>query len=251
MIKSVNKAIEILEILKKHPEGCSLYDVYTSLGIPKSTAYGILKTLVDKIYVLKDRNSIYKLGPALIFLGKVASKEINIKKIALPIMEEVSAKIKVESFLMIPLGYKGTVLERVEGEESVKIIERFGNEFFLHCGATRKAILANKSEKFIEMYLKEVIDNKENNIDISSKHLREKLKEIKKEGVAVSYGEYAKGTVGIGAPIFNNFGEVIASLGINLLENESLTQKRIEELKIIIKTKACKISKNMGYLSSI
>ena len=45
MIKSLNKAIEILELLKKNPSGCSLLQIYTTLGIPKSTAYGLLQTL--------------------------------------------------------------------------------------------------------------------------------------------------------------------------------------------------------------
>ena len=73
MIKSLNKAIEILELLKKNPSGCSLLQIYTTLGIPKSTAYGLLQTLFSKMYILKDENLLYKLGPALIFLGKVAA----------------------------------------------------------------------------------------------------------------------------------------------------------------------------------
>ena len=61
MIKSLNKAIEILEILKNSSVGCSLAYIYTKLNIPKSTAYGLLQTLVSKMYVLKDEKSLYKL----------------------------------------------------------------------------------------------------------------------------------------------------------------------------------------------
>ena len=50
MIKSLNKAIEILELLKKNPSGCSLLQIYTTLGIPKSTAYGLLHTIVKNVY---------------------------------------------------------------------------------------------------------------------------------------------------------------------------------------------------------
>ena len=56
MIKSLNKAIEILELLKKNPSGYSLLQIYTTLGIPKSTAYGLLQTLFSKMYILKDEN---------------------------------------------------------------------------------------------------------------------------------------------------------------------------------------------------
>jgi len=248
MIKSLSKAIEILEILKKSPKGCSLLQIYTTLGIPKSTAHGILKTLMGKMYVLKDESThFYRLGPALISLGKVASLELNIKNIAYLVLEKLSLELGVDSFLMIPIGYKGTIIERVDGLQSVKIVENYGNEFYLHCGAMRKAILAHKDISFIEDYINNVIEKNEN-IKISSSKLKGDLKKIKSEGVAISYGEYAKGTIGIGAPIYNSNGEVIASLGINLLETKDLTEKRIKELKEIVREKAIEVSKGMGYL---
>ncbi|MFK4785162.1 IclR family transcriptional regulator [Fusobacterium sp. MFO224] len=248
MIKSLSKAIEILEILKKSPEGCSLLKIYSTLGIPKSTAHGILKTLMIKMYVLKDESThFYRLGPALVSLGKVASLQLNIKNIANLVLKKLSFELEVDSFLMIPVGYKGTIIERVDGLQSVKIIENFGNEFYLHCGAMRKAILAHKNQAFIEEYLENVIEKNED-IKISPSKLKEELDKVKKEGVSVSYGEYAKGTIGIGAPIYNSNGEVIASLGINLLENRELTDEKIIKLKEIVRERATEVSKGMGYL---
>ncbi len=248
MIKSLSKAIEILEVLKKSPKGCSLFQIYTTLGIPKSTAHGILKTLMEKVYVLKDENThFYRLGPALISLGKVASLELNIQNIAYLALEKLSLELGVDSFLMIPIGYKGTIIERVDGLQSVKIIENYGNEFYLHCGAMRKAILAYKEASFIEDYMKDIIEKNENT-QISQSKLKQDLNKIKDEGVAVSYGEYAKGTIGIGAPIYNSSGKVIASLGINLLETKDLTDERVKELKKIVREKSAEVSKGMGYL---
>lgn len=246
MIKSLNKAIEILELLKKNPSGCSLLQIYTTLGIPKSTAYGLLQTLFSKMYILKDENLLYKLGPALIFLGKVAASQNKLQDIAYPILKNLTSEIKVDSFLMIQTGYKGCVLERFDGEQSIKIIERFGNEFFLHCGATRKAILAHKSKSFIDEYIKNVIEDKKNKITLTAEELEKSLKKIRKEGVAVSYGEYAKGTIGVGAPIYDYNNNVVASIGINLLESNELTDKKLEEYKKIIREKAEEISKSMG-----
>lgn len=241
MIKSINKAVEILELLKKYPQGLNLSEICILLNLPKTTAFGLLKTLTNSSYLIKPDKVTYKLGPALISLGQVASSEINIQKIIYPILEELSLEIGVDSFLMIPVGYKGVVLERVNGKESIRIIERFGNEFYLHCGATRKAILANKSKAFIESYLEEVIKNKK--LNNKKEELLDILKKIKEEGVAVSFGDYAKGTIGVGAPLFNSREEVIASIGINLLENSKLTGNRIDEIKKIVKNKAEKGTK--------
>ncbi|WP_163469020.1 IclR family transcriptional regulator [Fusobacterium sp. IOR10] len=246
MIKSLSKAIEILEVLKKSPKGCSLSQIYTTLDIPKSTAHGILKTLTMKMYVLKDeRTHFYKLGPALVSLGKGALSVINIKNIAYLALKNLSLESGVDSFLMIPVGYKGTIIERVDGLQSIKIIENYGNEFYLHCGAMRKAILAHKEISFIDDYIENVI-KKNKNLKISSVKLKEDLNKIRNEGAAVSYGEYIKGTIGIGAPIYNNKREVIASLGINFLKNKELNDEKVKVLKEIVKKKAEEVSGKMA-----
>lgn len=50
----------------------------------------------------------------------------------------------------------------------------------------------------------------------------------------------------MGAPIYDYNNNVVASIGINLLESNELTDKKLEEYKKIIREKAEEISKSMG-----
>lgn len=252
MIKTLDKTIEILDILKETTGGCSLVHIHKSLGMPKSTVHGILKTLIKHMFVSKDEDThLYKLGPGLITLGKKASLEVKIQKIAHPILKDLSYETGVDSFLMIPIGYKGIILEKIEGNENIKIVEKFGNEFYLHLGATRKAILAYKPKEFIDDYIKIIINNCKRKNHITESELLLNVSQIKENGVAVSHGDYAKGTIGIGAPVFNSLGEVIASVGINILETPSIDDNKIKSLMKIVKEKAMEISKCMGYFKGI
>ncbi len=61
---------------------------------------------------------------------------------------------------MIPVGNKGLVIEKVDGPNHIKVVEEFGYEMYLHCGAIRKVLLAYQSPSFIEEYVKNCPDAK-------------------------------------------------------------------------------------------
>lgn len=251
MIQSLLKTIEILEILKVN-KSCTIAKIVEEQGLPPSTVHRILKTLCSKKYVVKDGNShYYMLGPALISLGTAASKNIHLQKIAYPILKKLVTLTGEDSFLVIPVGNKGIVLERLDGPRTLKIVEEFGDELYLHYGAIRRAILAYQDKKFIESYIKKVIDGKKCKLKMTGEELFEKIEKIKREGISTSSGDYVKGTMGIAAPIFNSSGKVIASIGIVALKNKGLTEDRIENLKEIVKSVSKELSQCMGYFKKI
>ncbi|NME36810.1 MULTISPECIES: IclR family transcriptional regulator [Fusobacterium] len=248
MVQSLLKAIELLELLKKSEESCSIAQLSNELNIPPSTVHRILKTLCTSLYVVKDEKSHeYRLGPALIPLGTAASKHLHLQNIAHEVLKRIAAETGEDTFLIIPVEYKGIVLERIDGKRTLKLVEEFGDELYLHYGAIRKAILAFQTEDFINKYIKEVLDKGKTNLRITPLELREKLKKIRLEGVSTSSGDYAKGTFGIGAPIRNSSGQVIASLGVVVAKPKLFLEERIEYLKKVIKSSAQEISNKMGY----
>lgn len=250
MIQSLNRALALLEVLKNKGKNCSVAEISTKLELPPSTVHRILKTLCNNMYVTQDEKSHeYGLGPALISLGAVAGKNIDLKNEAYSILKELSIETGEDAFLIIPIGKKGYTLERINGPRTLKIVENFGGEMWLHYGAVRKAILAYKSKEFIDEYIAEIINTSISDVKISEKELREILSRTREEGIATSAGDYVKGTIGIGAPIFNSVGEVIASVGIVALKTENLCKERIERFKCATRRASKNISERMGYFN--
>lgn len=248
MVQSLLKAVEMLELLKKAEDTCSIAQLSNELDIPPSTVHRILKTLCTTLYVVKDEKSHeYKLGPALIPLGTAASKHLHLNNIAHEVLKKIALETGEDTFLIIPVEYKGIVLERIDGKRTLKLVEEFGDELYLHYGAIRKAILAFQGEEFINKYIKEIIEKEKTTLKITPLELRERLKKIRLEGISTSSGDYAKGTFGIGAPIRNSSGQVIASLGVVVAKPKSFSEERIEFLKQVIKKSAREISNKMGY----
>lgn len=214
MIQSLLRSIELLEILKAR-RSFTIAELAESVGLPPSTVHRILQTFCEKKFVVRDeRSHTYRLGPALISLGKAASSGIRIQDAALPVLTDLTKKTREDSYLVIPVGNKGLVIEKVDGPNHLKVVEEFGYEMYLHCGAIRKVLLAFQSPEFIESYVQSALYRHDALPRLSPQELREELKKIRERGHAVSYGDYVGDAYGIGAPVFDAEGALAGSIGI-------------------------------------
>src|SRR4030095_11057010 len=65
LIQSVTRAIYILEILTKHPEGLSVKEIANKVGLNVSTTHHLVNTLEAENYVSWLGNSTWGLGLAI------------------------------------------------------------------------------------------------------------------------------------------------------------------------------------------
>ena len=248
MIQSLLRALELLELLKETPHKCSIAELSEATGLPPSTIHRILQTVCEKKYVLRDEYShTYQLGPALISLGRAASNNIRIQEAALPILKNLSYVPREDSYLVIQVGDKGLVLDKMDGPNHLKVVEEFGYEMDLHCGAIRKVLLAYQDQDYIDYYLNNMLDRPEAFPQISRSGLAQELKNIREKGISVSHGEYVHDAVGIGAPIFGINGQVTASLGIIAPYTRISDNTHLERLQDQGKHSAAELSYYMGH----
>lgn len=249
MIQSLVRAIDILERLGQNGKKYSVAEIVEYTELAPSTVHRILQTLVHKNLVTKDEDShLYFLGPGLIPLGIKASLHVNVRGVAIPILHELSEETGEDSYLITISGYKGLFLEKVEGKHPLKIVDTYGPEFDLHCGAIRKVLLAFQKEEFINEYIDKGLKGYTDKTIVDPDELIKNLESIRKEGVSHSTGEYIKDGVGFGAPVRDKNGNVIASIGV-IAPVSRINDEEIDKIKSIVKKKADKISLNLGYFN--
>jgi DNA-binding IclR family transcriptional regulator len=248
MMQSLVRALEVLEALSGGTKSSySIAYLAQKLSLPPSTTFRLLQTLCAKKYALKDEKSHeYMLGPALIPLGITARNNLHLQNFAYPILEKLVGQTAADAFLVIPAGNKGLVLEHINSRNSLRVLENFGFELDLHCGAIRKTLLAYQTEDFIENYIATVVVGPHAFPKTDAGTLRDTLAKIRKDGVAVSHSDYISGAVGIGAPVFDSDGELIASIGIITPESKVSAGNRLEELTGTVKNAASELSMLMG-----
>ena len=248
MIQSLLRALELLELFKESNHKYSIAELSEATGLPPSTTHRILQTFCEKKYVIRDEHAhTYQLGPALISLGRAAANSVRIQDAALPILKNLSYVTREDSYLVIQVGDKGLVLDKMDGPNHLKVVEEFGYEMDLHCGAIRKVLLAYQDEKYITYYLDQVLDRPESFPQISRGALAAELKIIRERGIAVSHGEYVHDAIGIGAPIFGIDSHVSASVGIIAPYSRIRDSIHLERIEEQVKHSAAELSYYMGH----
>ena len=127
MIQSLLRSMELLEVLKEKNRNFSIAELVEPMDLPPSTVHRILQTFCEKKYVIRDdRSHTYRLGPALIPLGKAAARGIRLQDAAHGILAQLAKQTKEDAYLVIPVGNEGLVIEKVDGPSHLKVIEEFG-----------------------------------------------------------------------------------------------------------------------------
>lgn len=247
MIQSLQRSMELLEAMAFPDRSYSVAQLAETLSLPPSTIHRILKTFCELNYVTKDESShLYKLGPALIPLGKAATHNVQLREASKPILRELSSETNEDSFLVILAGYKGYVVEKVEGPNNLKVVETFGYEVDLHWGAMRKVLLAYQSDEFIREYMKHGLSASPSHAKFDQSSLLHELDTIRQEGVAVSKGDYIKNGFGVGAPVFDFNGKIVASIGI-IAPSSRIKSATVFQLQQKVIEAAKKLSLCLGY----
>lgn len=247
MIQSLLRAMELLELLKEANHKYSIAELSESTGLPPSTIHRILQTFCEKKYVIRDEHAhTYQLGPALISLGRAAADNVRIQDAALPILKNLSYCTREDSYLIIQVGDKGLVLDKTDGPNHLKVVEEFGYEMDLHCGAIRKALLAFQSDEYIRRYLYTRLNRPEAFPKADPAELAEELRTIREKGLPFPTAN-TSGCSRVGAPIYGIDGRISASVGIIAPYSRIEDDTHLLHLQEQVRHSAAELSYYMGH----
>ncbi|CQD23699.1 transcriptional regulator [Mycolicibacterium conceptionense] len=109
------RVVAILEFLSRHPQQrFGLSELTRRVGLSKPTCLGILSTLVDAGYLIRDSgDKTYSLGPSLIALGHAAQESMRVNPAARAELHALSATFDTSAGLTAVVDDRITVLEVV------------------------------------------------------------------------------------------------------------------------------------------
>jgi DNA-binding IclR family transcriptional regulator len=248
LIQSVERAADVLELFLTSSSDLSVKEISDELSLSKSTVHGIIKTLEHRGYLEQNPNDLkYRLGMKLFELGIAVENQLNVGKLARPIIEKLVAELKETVHLVVLQRDEVIYIEKVEGPQTLRISSQVGKRAPIHCTGVGKAILAFQDEAEIERILsKNPLETYTEYTLTVPEEIKKQLIQIQKQGFSVDDEEIELGLRCVAAPIFNHQGKAIASVSCAAptmrLEDEQLS-------KVIqgIKEAAAEISRCMGY----
>lgn len=109
------RVVAILDFLSRHPqERFGLSELTRRVGLSKPTCLGILSTLTDSGYLIRDSaDKTYRLGPSLISLGHAAQESMRVNPAARAELRALSATFDTAAGLTAVVDDRITVLEVV------------------------------------------------------------------------------------------------------------------------------------------
>lgn len=247
-MKSLKKAIRVLEILSKKENELGVTELSREMGLPKSAIHQILSTFKGAGFVDQNpQNKKYRLGLRIFELGNIVQLRLKIRIIAYSYLYNLSRATNETAYLVILEKGRIVNIDWVESTARLRSHPVFGEIVPFHCTGVGKAIMAFLPEKKIdEIIQKEGLERFTNNTITDPQVLKEELKRIRSRGYAIDNIEHEEGTRCIGASIRNHKGEVFAAISVSG-PAERFNKARIQKMSksVIEATEA--ISRGMGY----
>jgi IclR family KDG regulon transcriptional repressor len=217
IIKSVEKAIDILSCFTIESPSLTVTEISIITGFNQSTVSRILATLEKKRCMDRNkRGGKYRLGIKFHQWKSILSQETSLADLARPAMEKLRDFCGEEVSLYV-LGEGNRIcVEAVKSRYGVAKFTQVGKILPLHCGASGKVLLAFLPEKVrkdiifgrpLEKFTPRTITD--------PVELEADLEKIRQDGYAVSLEEREQGTYSVVTPVMANGGKIVASLTIS------------------------------------
>jgi DNA-binding IclR family transcriptional regulator len=247
-MKSLKKAIEVLEALAEREDGIGISRLSRELNLPKSTIHQILSTFKSVRFVEQNpENKKYYLGLRIFELGNVVQSQLQLGKIAHHYLYNLSRKTNETTYLVILENDRIVYIDCVESTARLRAHPVFGERVPLHCTSVGKAIMAYLPEEKVNKIIHEDgLERFTENTITDPQVLKRELKEIRKRGYAIDNVEHEEGIRCVGAPIRNHQKEVFAAISVSGPSQRFDRSRVLAMAKLVIET-AEEISGKMGY----
>ncbi|WP_399884857.1 IclR family transcriptional regulator [Streptomyces sp. BBFR51] len=147
-VKSAARTVELLEVLAARGDRpARLQELADELGVPRSSMYALLQTLISRGWVRTDvTGSLYGIGIHALLTGTSYLDSDPRVRVARPYLDEASQALGETIHLGRLDGHDVAYLATRESHEYLRTISRVGRRLPAHVGALGKALLAQRPD---------------------------------------------------------------------------------------------------------
>ncbi|TYR79445.1 IclR family transcriptional regulator [Priestia megaterium] len=252
MVKSVSRALDIITLVSMRKGGLGVTDISKQMDINKSSVYRILSTLVQYGYIEQDKETgRYKLGYKFLEVSSKLLESIDLRAEATPYLKELEQETNEVIHLVVYDQGEVVYIEKLEGNETLRMHSKVGKRAPMHCTSVGKAILAHLpsnvvldilDRKGMPMHTDKTITNKAD--------FMQELIQVKQQGYALDLEENEYGIRCIAVPVFDHLGKVSAAVSISG-PTIRMTNERLKKLQTRMLHIGNQISVRLGFKSGI
>lgn len=226
MIQSIERGIEILNLLKSGPLGVT--ELASATALPKTTVHRLLKTFEAHHWVeLNSTLKKYQLSWGILPMAKSFLTSLDVRAIAQPYMVAIRNQLQQSVNLFLAQGDYRICIERVAADKPLRHDIKIGTVYPIFKGAAGKIFGA---------YLADFKD-----ADMSA----DESAKIRRDGYVITRGNRVPDAASIAVPIFS-FGNKLEAVMTISGPIGDYTEERVKEYLSAIRVLGQTISKEMG-----
>jgi DNA-binding IclR family transcriptional regulator len=213
-VQSIRRAFDVLGALASGPLGVT--EVADRAGLPKSTAARLLTTLTREGAVEQiPGDTRYRLGPRLATLAAGLTPVRSLAAVAHLALTELAETAGEAAGLAVPDGDLVHYIDQVDTPNPVSVRDWTGSRVPLHAVSSGQVLLAFRPPAAIERYLERPLERFTPQTLVDPDALRERLREVRRDGYSWVNEEFDEGINSVAAPIADASGEVVAAVHLH------------------------------------
>lgn len=248
LIQSIKRASDILGLFIVEQKPMGITEFSKRLGLPKTTIASIVQTLEAIGYLEKDpASSRYRLGPQIFQLGMQCASSMDVITTGRAWIERLCFQFREPVNVGTLVGDKATIVMRIEPENHFMVFPQAGPIIPLHSTCIGKLLLAYLEEVKRATILSGYLFEKFTDNTITSRaRFTTELETVQSSGISFDNQETITGMAGIGGPVFNRAGVVVAAFAVT--GNALNIMRQREDIIAAVRFTTHQISSQLGCL---
>ena len=247
MEQTVQKALNLLEALVRSGQPRRLTELARQLGLTKPNVYRLLSTLSVLGYVKKDpQTSLYSPTLKLWEMGSLLVRDVDLVAVAGPRLRRLAEETHESVQLAVLDAGFVVYVDKVDSAQPLKAITTIGSRVPASVTSTGKAMLAWMPTEALDMAFQQV--KRYTPLTLTRrKDIEADLEEARLRGYSINKGEFRVGVSGIGVPLRDRSGSVVAAIGVWGAE-KAILGTRLDELAHMAMIAARDVSRDLGFI---
>lgn len=246
--RSLERGLALLELVAAAQAPVPLAEAARRLGLHRSTAHHLMRTLVALGYLRQDEATrSYALTSRLHQLTGRRWNPAELGELAQPFLERVTAATGEGSSLACLIDGVVTIVAKRETDGPVRVVQNVGAERPLHCTAVGKALSAwlpaaelqaALARTPLQAYTAKTITTHEG--------LQAELRRVRNAGYAIDDEEQHEGLRCIAMPVHDRSGEVVAAMCV-LGPRHRMTHQKLLAVRGPLQAQSTRLSQRLGH----
>lgn len=215
-VQSLQRALDILEVIGTSAKPVSLKEVTQAANLPKSTVYRLLNNLEGRDYVRCDSHGCYQLGFKVMMLGQRLEQNFELKELIRPFLQHLNEVTRETVHLGILAKERVVYIDTMESPHNVRLVAKIGSTNSVHCTSLGKALLVGHSDDSIaEILERQGMEQRTEFTLTTPQSYLAQMRLGRERGYFFDDRESDYECCCVGAPVYNHKGEAVAAISIS------------------------------------